>query len=313
MRIVSLLPSATEIVCALGLTDDLVGVSADSDRPAEVVRTLPVVNTVAIDTDALSSAEIDAIANDGHRGASLYHVDPELLRALHPDLILTQEICEVCAVSRRDVEHAAETLGYRPEIVSLNPVNLEQALEDIEHVAYVAGVAERAQTILATLRGRLDAVRQRTAGLARPKVFCMEWLDPPWSAGHWVPQMVDMAGGREELGTWGGPSRPVDWQEVGDYAPDVLVLMPCSLALERVADEFPVVRRSATWASLPAVKAAQVYAVDTNLFSVSGPRLVDGTEMLARILHPQVFTQPVGSGQALKLPSSSAESLVPFA
>lgn len=313
MRIVSLLPSATEIVCLLGLADQLVGVSADSDWPPEVVQHLPVVNTVALDTSALSSAEIDATASDGHSGASLYHVDPALLRRLRPDLIVTQEICEVCAVSRRDVEHATQTLGYQPAIVSLNPVNLEQVLEDIEHVAVIAGVEELAQSVTASLRARLDAVSRGAAGLARPKVFCMEWLDPPWSAGHWVPQMVEMAGGREQLGTWGGLSRRVPWQEVVDYAPDVVVLMPCSLELDRVADEYPLVRQLDAWSSLPAVRAGQVYAVNTQLFSRSGPRLVDGAEMLAHILHPEVFPAPLAPGQALKLPSATAEVLVPFA
>jgi iron complex transport system substrate-binding protein len=305
VRIVSLLPSATEIVCLLGLADNLVGVSADSDWPVEVVKRLPVVNTVAIDTSQLSSAQIDALASDGHGGASLYHVNRQLLRHLHPDLIITQETCEVCAVSRRDVEDAARTLGYRAQILSLSPVNLEQVLEDIDHVAQVTGVPDRARSATTSLRARLDVMRVRVATLERPRVFCMEWLDPPWTAGHWVPEMVDIAGGRDQLGTWGGPSRRVDWHEVVDYSPQVMVLMPCSLELERIVAEFPLLRQLPAWSSLPAVGTGQVFAVNTQLFSRSGPRLVDGTETLARILHPNVFHTPLSADHALRLPAWS--------
>jgi len=171
-------------VCLLGLEDQLVGISADSDWPPGVVKRLPVLNTVSIDTSRLSSREIDQAANDGHRGASLYHVDPELLRTLQPDLILTQEICEVCAVSRRDVELATRTLGYTPGVFSLSPVTLDQVLADVDLVARNAGVADRSTELVRGLSGRLEAVRQRTAALPRLRVFCMEWLDPPYTAGH---------------------------------------------------------------------------------------------------------------------------------
>jgi iron complex transport system substrate-binding protein len=311
VRIVSLLPSATELVCLLGLADQLVGVSADSDWPVEAVQGLPVLNTVAIDTSQLSSAEIDAAAGAGHHGGSLYHVDRERLRSIRPDLILTQEICEVCAVSRRDVELATQTLGYRPEILSLSPVNLEQVLEDVARVADVAAVVERGSQLSASLRVRLESVRRRAAGLARPRVFCMEWLDPPWTAGHWVPELVEIAGGCDRLGTAGGPSRRIAWQEVLADAPGVLVLIPCSLELDRVAVEFDLVRARPAWSSLPAVRAGRVFAADTHLFSRSGPRLVDGAEVLGRILHPDAFAAPLADGQALKL-SADGTRLVPY-
>ncbi|HLZ30445.1 MAG TPA: cobalamin-binding protein [Chloroflexota bacterium] len=302
MRIVSLLPSATEIVCRLGLEDQLVGVSADSDWPIDVVTRRPVLNTVSIDTSQLTSREIDAAAGgDGHRGASLYHVNPELLRDLQPEVILTQEICEVCAVSRRDVELATRTLGYTPLVLSLSPVTLDQVLDDVELIARTAGVAERGAHEVNGLRARRDSVRRRAAGVARPRVFCMEWLDPPYTAGHWVPEMVALAGGREELGTPAGPSRRIAWQDVVAYAPEVVVLMPCSLELERVAAEFECLRTLPGWDQLPAVQSRRVFAGNTHLFSRSGPRLVDGVETLARMLHPDRFQQPVPANQALKV------------
>jgi iron complex transport system substrate-binding protein len=302
VRIVSLLPSATEVVCALGLADQLVGVSADSDWPEPIVRSLPVLNTVSIDTSAMSSRQIDQAASDGHRGVSLYHVDPDLLRELKPDLILTQEICEVCAVSRRDVETAAAALGYAPSVLSLSPVTLDQVLQDVHLVGRTAGVDEgRLAEITKPLRARVDRVRERAASLPRPRVFCMEWLDPPYTAGHWMPEMVEMAGGRDELGTPAGPSRRIEWADVQMYAPEVIVLIPCSLPLDRVADEFAAVRQLPGWNELPAASNGRVYAGATELFSRSGPRLVDGVEALARMLHPEVFCEPLPSRQALKV------------
>jgi iron complex transport system substrate-binding protein len=311
VRIVSLLPSATETLSVLGLDGMLVGVSHDSDWPPAVVRNLPVLNTVSIDTQTLTSRQIDEAASGAHQGASLYHVDADLLRALQPDLVLTQEICEACAVSRRDVELATNTLGYAPRILSLSPVTLEQVLDDVELVARFAGEAARGVQPVLRLRGRLEAVRQRAAGLRRPRVFCMEWLDPPYTAGHWVPEMVDLAGGRDDLGTAAGPSRRVDWQDVVAYAPEVIVLIPCSLELERVAAEFPLLRELPNWQDVPAVQSAQVFAGHTHLFSRSGPRLIDGVEALARMLHPEVFDKPIPPGQALKV-SPAGDRLEPY-
>lgn len=299
------------MVCLLGLQDQLVGVSADSDWPPDVVGRLPVLNTVSIDSHRLSSREIDQAASEGHRGASLYHVDGDLLRALRPDLILTQEICEVCAVSRRDVDVATRALGYRPEVLSLSPATLEQVLADLELVAQKAGGADNTSDTVAELSARLEAVRQRAVVLPRPRVFCMEWLDPPYTAGHWVPEMVALAGGRDELGTSGGPSRRVAWQEVVDYAPEVIVLMPCSLELERVAAEFGLLRALAGWDGVPAVQSRRVYAGHTHLFSRSGPRLIEGVEVLGRILHPQVFDTQLSAGRALKM-ADDGDRLEPY-
>lgn len=311
MRIVSLLPSATEVVCLLGLADRLVGVSADSDWPLDVVKRLPVLNTVDIDSERMTSSEIDAAASDGHRGASLYHVDSDLLRRLAPDLILTQELCEVCAVTRQDLDLATRTLGYTPRVLSLNAVTLEQVFEEIELVADAAGARERGSAAVRDLRVRVDRVRSRAAELPRPRVFCMEWLDPPFTAGHWIPEMVEIAGGRDELGTTAGPSRRIAWQEVVEYAPDVIVLIPCSLSLERVAAEFHLVRSRPGWQDLPAVSSGRVFAGHTHLFSQSGMRIVDGLEALARMLQPEVFAEPIPPSQALKL-STDGTQLEPY-
>jgi len=303
VRIVSLLASATEIVGFLGLEPQLVGVSADSDWPADAVRGLPVLNTVSFDPNQLTSREIDAAASHGHQGASLYHVDAELLRALRPDLILTQELCEVCSVSRRDLDHAAGMLGYAPNILSLNAVNLEQVFADIEQVSRCTGVEGRAADRIRELRQRLAVVRQRIAGAPQQRVLCMEWIDPPFCAGHWIPEMVELAGGKDELGLPAGPSREVTWGDVLEYAPEVLILMPCSLSLERVASEFAGLRGNAGWDHLPAVRSRRVYVGHTDLFSRSGPRLVDGVETLAHMLHPECFEQALPDNVALRISS----------
>jgi iron complex transport system substrate-binding protein len=300
-RVVSLVASATEIAAALGIGERLVGVSADSDWPHDVARGLPVLNSIAFDPDLLTSREIDAAASQGHSGTSLYHVDAELLRRLHPDLILTQEVCDVCSVSRRDLEAASHLLGYAPVVLSLNAVDLTGLREDIVSVAAAADVQTTAERLLAQFDARLNSVSRRTADLAKPRVACLEWLDPLYSGGHWVPEMVEIAGGTEALGLPSGPSRQLAWDELAAYAPDVIVFMPCSLSLERVVSEFHLVRDQEAWPSLPAVQAGRVYALHTDLFSRSGPRLADGVEALARVLHPDVFTSPLPAGVALKV------------
>jgi iron complex transport system substrate-binding protein len=311
MRIVSLLPGATETLACLGLQEALVGISADTTWPPEVLDR-PVLNTVALDPRPLSSREIDAAASaDGHRGASLYHVDPERLRAVRPDLILTQEVCDVCAVSRRDVDRAAKALGYAPTVLSLAPATLDDVLADIGRIATAAGVGERGAAVVAELRRRLDAVRARTAGLEGPRVVSLEWLDPLYCAGHWVPEMVEIAGGEDQLGVHGGPSRVITWEAVRAAAPDVLVLMPCSLPPERVAAEFGLVRDRPGWWELPAVRSGRVYAGHTRLFSQSGPRLVEGVEVLARLLHPERFPEPLPEDYALRV-SADGRRLEPF-
>ncbi len=309
MRILSLLPAATEIVYFLGLWDQLVGVSADSDWPPEVIH-LPFVSQAALEPAELSSWEVDQ-AVWAHQGRSLFHFEPDLLRELRPELVLTQELCRVCAVSAPEVEAAVKALGYRPTLLSLSASTLDDMLADVEAVGRAAGVAERAVRLVGLLRARLAAVRRRTEGTARPRVLCLEWLDPPYSAGHWVPEMVEIAGGVDMLGSRGGYSRPIAWEDALRAQPEALLLIPCSLPLARVAAEFPHVRARPGWQELPAVRAGRVFAADTHLFSQAGPRLVDGVEALARMLHPERFEEPLPEGQALRL-SADGQRLEPY-
>lgn len=289
MRICSLLPSATELVCALGLEDRLVAVTHECDYPPSV-RRLPAVTESWVPKDA-TSREIDRfVARARHAHRSVYRLDMERLEAVHPDLILTQELCDVCAVAYEQVAEAARVLPGRPRVISLEPLTLEHVLDQLEVIGRETGTLERARALRQQLVRRIDAVRRRTAGLARPRVYVMEWLDPPWAAGHWVPEMVEAAGGREVLGTPGSPSRRLSWDEVLAARPEVIVLAPCGFDLGRVLEEWARIDLPPGWGDLPAVREGRVYAVDANsYFSRPAPRLVDGIEILGQILHPEVF------------------------
>ncbi|MDR5702114.1 MAG: cobalamin-binding protein [Armatimonadota bacterium] len=301
MRIVSLLPSATEIVCALGLANDLVGISHDCDYPPEILGK-PVLSGAVVDP-ALPSEQIDAaIRNQVHRGMSVYHLDAGLLQALRPDLILTQELCTVCAPSFTEVVQAAKILDAQPRIVSLEPNTLEEILQTILLVGELTGRRRPAESLVAELRGRIDRVC-RAEWKERPRVACIEWLDPAFIAGHWVPEMVELAGGRDGLGRAGKPSFPIDWDMVIDYRPEVIVLMPCGFHVERALRELGALERLPGWEDLPAVRNGRVYATDaSSYFNRPGPRIVTGLEILATILHPAqpFFSTPKGSWQQIE-------------
>lgn len=284
MRIVSLLPSATEIVCALGLDGQLVGVTHECDYPIAASRK-PRVTSTALPPSAASSRDIDeGISQLLDEGKSIYHLDRDLLEALQPDLILTQELCDVCAVAYAEVNRVAASVSTRPRVVSLEPNNLWQVLDSIVEVASLAGVAERGESYVAGLRARLSAVSSLPVD-RRPRVYCMEWLDPPMRAGHWVPEMVELAGGHESFGAPGEPSTKTSWEAVLEYQPEVIVLMPCGFDLARTLEETPVVQAYPGWKDLPAVRDGQVWAVNGSAYySRPGPRLVDGVEILAYIL-----------------------------
>jgi iron complex transport system substrate-binding protein len=209
------------------------------------------------------------------------------------------------------VDLATRTLGYTPTVLSLVPLTLDDVLADIGRIASVAGIAERGAAVIAERRARLAAVRERTGGLATPRVVSLEWLDPLYCAGHWVPEMVEIARGADVLGIHGAPSRVIPWDAVIEAQPEVLVLMPCSLPPERVAADFPLVRDRPGWQELPAVKAGRVYAVHTHLVSQSGPRLIEGVEALARLLHPEHVPGPLPDGHALRV-SADGQQLEPF-
>jgi iron complex transport system substrate-binding protein len=282
MRICSLLPSATEILYSLGLQDEVVGVTHECDYPPEALSK-PKITDNMIDHERLTSAEIDHhVASNIGRHGSIYTLNEALLKSLKPDLIVTQELCEVCAVSYREVQHAARVLEGPTTILSLEPNSLNDVFGTILLVGEKTGRESAAQAQVRDLQNRLDRVRERVRELPRPRVYAMEWLDPPFSGGHWVPEMVEIAGGREVLGKPGAKSERITVQQVLEAQPDIIVLMPCGFSLERTVEEYRRTKFLPGW-------TGEVYAVDgSSYFNRSGPRLVDGVEILAEIFHPQI-------------------------
>ncbi|HWS99550.1 MAG TPA: cobalamin-binding protein [Pyrinomonadaceae bacterium] len=294
LRVVSLLPSATEIVCALGLEGNLVGVTHECDYPPSVAG-LPRLTASRISHETMTSAEIDHAVRsqlDGH--GSIYELDEERMRALRPDLILTQELCEVCAVSYKQVERAARMFDGDARVVSLEPNTIEDIFENIRTVGQLTGVEERALELVSHLRARLDRVAAAAEGAeTRPRTLMLEWLEPAFAPGHWVPEQVAIAGGDHAFGRKGRPSVTTTADEIRAYAPEVVVLIPCGYYKEDILRQLPQARLPEGWDDLPAVRAGQVWAVDaTSYFSRPGPRVVDGVEILARVLHPEVCGAP---------------------
>jgi iron complex transport system substrate-binding protein len=284
VRIVTLLPSATEIVCALGLGDRLVGVSHDCDYPPEV-RGRAVLSDAIIGPQMPSGAIDAAIRGQVHTGKSVYHLDAAALAQLEPDLILTQELCRVCAPSFSEVRRAARVLEGRTRIVSLEPHGLADILETIREVGRQTGAVEAAERLTHRLDERIAAVRQRPAPQPRPRVACLEWLDPIFVAGHWVPEMVDLAGGNDGLGHPGRDSYVVEWEALAAYAPEVLVVMPCGFDIARTRSEVHLLTDRRGWRDLPAVRAERVFLTDAGAyFSRPGPRIVRGLEILADLV-----------------------------
>jgi iron complex transport system substrate-binding protein len=286
MRIASLLPSATEIVCALGLEDDLVAVTHECDYP-ESVRAKPAL-TRSVLAGSGSSAAVDRhIRELVHRGSSVYALDADRLAALRPDLILTQELCEVCAVSYPIVERAARRLEASTQLVSLEPECLDDVLANILAVGRLVDREAAAQAVCDGLRRRLAAVAQRVRGRRRRRVVCLEWVDPPFNCGHWTPELVNLAGGEDLLGVAGQPAHPVAWEQVGATDPEVVVVMACGFSLERSRREIELVGGRFEGLS------AELWVVDGNaFFSRPGPRLVDSVEIMAGILHPGAVDTP---------------------
>ncbi len=306
MRIVSLLPSTTEIVCALGLSDALVAVTHECDYPPEVL-TKPIITRSSMPHTGLTSAEIDTlVAAQVRDQLSIYALDEQLLATLQPNLILTQALCEVCAVAFDQVQRAVRDLGAvgdLPRILSLEPTTLEGIFETIEVVGAATATQAQAHALTASLRQRLQRVAERVAQaqVARPRVACFEWLDPIFGPGHWVPEMVTLAGGEPVLGQAGQVSPRVAWDDVCRRAPEVIVLTCCGFNVERTLEEAAVtLPQRPGWERLPAVQAGRVYAVDGNaFFSRPGPRVVEGLELLAHLLHPQLFPELAAVGEAV--------------
>lgn len=288
MRIVSLLPSATDIVCSLGLRDQLVGRTHECDWPPGIER-VPVMTRDTLETHGMGSREIhEAVGGTVHAGSSLYALDTEALEDAKPDLILTQELCEVCAVSYAEVSRAARMLEGEVNVVSLEPQGITDVLEHVALVARLTGAERAAEELLDDARHRLSSLRERAGGQRRPRVFCCEWMDPIFAAGHWVPEQVDYAGGVESLGPPREPSPEIPWDRVVEAAPEAVVLMPCGMPIERTLAELECLTERGGYRNLPAVREGRVWAVDgSSFFNRPGPRIVRGAEILHAILHAE--------------------------
>jgi len=302
MRIVSLLPSTTEIVCALGLEDALVGITHECDYPASVAGK-PRLTASRISQETMSSKEIDHAVRsqlDGH--GSIYDLDEVRLRELNPDLILTQELCDVCAVSYQTVEQAARRFEADVRVVSLEPNTIGDIFENIRLVGEITGRKSEAGKLVDDLNARLDRVKELTARIdRRPRTLMLEWLEPAFAPGHWVPEQVAIAGGDQGFGRAGLPSTTTTAEEIRAYAPEVIVLIPCGYYKEDILRQLPSANLPTGWEDLPAVRSGDVWATDaTSYFSRPGPRVVDGVEILARILHPEIFSPPTDD-QAIRV------------
>jgi iron complex transport system substrate-binding protein len=297
MRICSLLPGATEIACALGLADEIVGVSHECDFPAAAL-TKPVMVRSRIDPTIIGSGEIDRRVGDLLRSKqSLYALDEKLFKDSEPDIILTQGLCDVCALDYNDVVQAARSLPKDPRIVSLDPHCLADILNDLLRIGEATHRTRQAESLVQDLEGRIEAVRDRTSRSdSQPRVGCLEWFDPLYIAGHWVPEMVQIAGGNDIFGTAGEPSAKVEWGAVIAAMPEILILMPCGFDLDRAVRESSLLKNRAGWQTLPAVRDGRVFAVSgANYFSRPGPRLIDGLEILSQVIHPELFPTPISS------------------
>ena len=302
MRIVSLLPSATEIVCELGLRASLVGVTHECDYPPGVER-LPHLTTNLLDpampSRAIDDAVVSSMKADTH---TIYGLDADRLRGLAPDVIFTQALCDVCAVPTVMVEDAVCTMPAEARIVSLDPMSLDDVFACMVQAGEAAGLAEAGRAAASRLRGRIEEIRSAVSGAPRAKVLAAEWLDPVYCGGHWVPEMIAIAGGSDPFGAPGERSRRISWDEVEAADPDAIVLMPCGFFAPQVVERYGEIAAEPRFRALRAVRDGSVFAVDaTSYYSRPGPRLVEGTRILARILHPERVPVPLDEGAAYRL------------
>lgn len=287
MRIASLVPSSTEMLFALGLGDSVVGVTHECDYPP-AASDLPHL-TATVLPEGLDAAGIDtAVKEIVGEGKALYSLEEERLAGLEPDLIVTQAVCEVCAVSYEDVVEVAARLAGSPQVLQQDPGTLKEVLEDVTRLGEEAGIPTRAAALRAQLEGRLTAVEAAVAGAERPRVLALEWLDPPFIGGHWVPEMIAIAGGEDVAGSAGAKSPQVEWARLAGLEPDIVVAMPCGWYAEDSRAQ-----AIEHWDRIGELGAERVFAVDAaSTFSRPGPRLVDGVELLAHLLHPELATAP---------------------
>lgn len=286
MRIVSLLSSATEIVDLLGLGDHLVGISHECDHPPHLLDR-PRASRIRFDPEGLTSGEIDAAVREAMvRYGSVYEVDGEMLAHLQPDLILSQAVCEVCAVPTGSVHDAIASLSHAPQVLSLDAHTIDQIVESVVQVAAAADLPSLGHSHANRLRQRLDRVQAAVAGRERPRVLLLEWLDPPFLPGHWVPEMVELAGGDCLIGRTGERSESTQWEELRGLDPDILLIEPCGYDVKRAAREALAHRERLLEIAPRALADGAVWALDSAWFSRSGPRVFEGIETLSRVLHP---------------------------
>jgi iron complex transport system substrate-binding protein len=296
MRIVSLLPSATEMICVLGLADQLVGVTHECDYPAAIAGR-PIVTRTLIPKSA-TSAQIDALVRERVAARTpLYELDVPTLLALRPDLIVTQALCDVCAVDETEVRQAACSMPWAPMILNLEPMSLPGVFDAILDVATAAGVADRGTSVAAALESRVAAIAERTSQIEhKTSVVFLEWLDPLFCAGHWNPELVALAGGRECIGVAGERSRRIEWNQLRQIDPEVLFIACCGFSVERTLADIPILRGRPGWEDLRAVRNNRVLVADGSAyFNRPGPRLVDSLEILANALHPKIGPPPPAS------------------
>jgi iron complex transport system substrate-binding protein len=297
VRIVSFLPSATEIAFSLGLGEEIVGVSHECDYPPEA-RTRPAVVHCAISLDDMTPAEIDsAVSTQLRVGESIYAVDTELLKTLQPDLLLAQDLCEVCAPSGNETERALHALGGKARVLTLAPRSLREIHENLRQLAAVTDRESNAEELIASHNERLSRLARELRGAPRRRVFFLEWIDPIFCGGHWVAEMIELAGGIDGLARKGGDSVRVAFEDVVAWAPEVLIVSPCGAHLESATEQARCLLGDTRWSMLPAVQEGEVYAVDaTSYFARPGPRIFDGIELLANILHPERSPERIRGG-----------------
>jgi iron complex transport system substrate-binding protein len=309
MRIVSLLPSATEIVCSLGLLDQLVGVTHECDYPVEVAK-LPKVTKTVIPHDA-SSAEIDELVrNRLELTTALYSLKIEVLQDLKPDLIVTQALCDVCAVAESEVLSVMSLLPNKPALVNLEPMSIDDVLLTIKMVGEASNRIEESKALVNALQSRINLVKSRTQSMLNsaelPRVVFLEWIDPLFNAGHWNPELIQMAGGQDCLGNINQASRTTEWQEVLDIDPDFLFIACCGFDIERTMVDVEILKNYPRWNELSCVQNNKVYVSDGNAyFSRSGPRLIDSLEIIAHAMHPEIHPLPVCGNKALQVISAN--------
>ena len=312
MRIVSLLPSATEIVCQLGLQPQLVGVTHECDYPPGV-SALPKVTTTLIPKHA-SSGEIDALVRERLvDNSALYSLNMEILADARPELIVTQALCDVCAVAETEVRAAARALPGGARVVNLQPMSLQDVFDTLLLVGKATDSLQRARDEVAALQARVDAVRARSRQLTaaqQPSVAFLEWIDPPFNAGHWTPELIAIAGGRDCIGNLHRPSVTTAWDAIVAAKPDVMFIALCGFDVDRARMDLPLLARNPGWATLPCARNRRVYLADGNAyFSRSGPRLVDSLELLAHALHPQIHPPPPTAARAIEVSDECNASL----